>query len=124
MIYLCSLYSNGLGSCEFPQQILEDRVDYTMKRVFHLISSGKYIYSPILHCHELSKRYPLPKGYEYWKSIDRNAINHCSEVYVLKMSDKFGNWKDSTGITDEVRYALSIGKRVTYLECEDYEYTP
>ena len=123
MIYVCSLYSNGIGSLPLPEQklLLQKRVDYTMKRVYHMLMEGGYPYSPIIHCHDMSFKYDLPKDYDFWQNIDRNAIEHCSEVYVLKMEDEFGNWRDSKGISDEVSFAESIGKKVTYFECEDYK---
>lgn len=120
MIYIASLYSNGMDKCPCPSVLLEKRVAYTMKRVKDLLLEGKFPYSPILHCHQMSKEYDLPKTYSFWQSIDRNAIDHCQEVYVLMMDDGWGNWTLSQGITDEIAYAESIGKKVTYLKCEDY----
>jgi len=124
MIYVCSLYSNGISKLDPREQesVLDERVDYTMKRVHEWLLEGKYVYSPILHCHEISRKYGLPKEYAFWQAIDRNAIDHCSEVYVLKMSDRFnGCWTKSVGIQDEITYAESIGKKVTYFDCEDYK---
>lgn len=121
MIYICSLYSNGLQNCPMPRILLEKRVAYTQKRVYELLMEGKFPYSPILHCHELSKKYDLPSEYKFWQDIDRNAIEHCSEVYVLMIGDLWGNWRLSTGITDEVKYAEWLGKKITYLNCDDYE---
>lgn len=123
MIYICSLYSNGIGNLSLEEQktLLQKRVDYTAKCVYNFLLEGKFPYSPILHCHEMSFKYNLPKDYDFWQSIDRNAIGHCSEVYVLKMCDSFGNWEDSKGITDEINYANNIGKKITYFDCEDYE---
>jgi len=123
MIYVCSLYSNGISKldpCE-QESVLDERVDYTMKRVHEWLLEGKYVYSPILHCHEISRKYGLPKEYDFWKAIDRNAIDHCSEVYVLKMKDCQGDWTLSTGIQDEIIHAEGVGKKVTYFDCEDYD---
>ena len=123
MIYVCSLYSNGISKLDPREQesVLDERVHYTMKRVHKWLLEGKFPYSPILHCHEISREYSLPKEYAFWQAIDRNAIDHCSEVYVLKMKDCYGNWTISTGIQDEITYAESIGKKVTYFDCVDYD---
>ena len=104
-----------------PSILLEKRVAYTQKLVYELLMDGKFPYSPILHCHELSKKYDLPGEYKFWKDNDRNAIEHCSEVYVLMMVDDYGSWEKSTGITDEIYYAERLGKKITYLNCDDYE---
>ena len=121
MIYVCSLYSNGLESCPLPSILLEKRVSYVESVVHKMLLQGKYPYSPILHCHGLSKRYKLPKEYSFWQSIDRNMIDHCSKVLVLCMKDRWGCWEKSTGIQDEIAYAESIGKEITYYYCEDYK---
>lgn len=120
MIYVCSLYSNGMNDCPIPYILLERRVKYTMSRVHNFLKEGKFPYSPILHTHEMSKTYELPKEYSFWQKIDRNAIDHCSEVYVLMMKDGYGNWEKSVGITDEISYAKKIGKKITYIECTKY----
>ncbi len=123
MNYICSLYSNGVGDLTEVERsnIIQQRVNYTMRKVYELLVSGEYPYSPILHCHELSNRFELPKECHFWKDIDRNAIKHCSKVIVLKMEDIYGNWIDSTGIQDEISYAKSIGKVIEYIECDDYK---
>ena len=120
MIYVCSLYSNGMSDCPLPTVLIEKRVAYTEKRVYEFLMEGKYPFSPILHCHKLSLNYDLPKSYPFWQKLDRNYIDHCSEVYVLMMRDDYGDWEKSVGISDEIFYAKKIGKKITYIKCEDY----
>lgn len=121
MNYIASLYSNGVDfDNPIHLHILEKRVKYTMKRVCELMEVGYFPYSPILHCHHMSKEFDLPQEYSFWKECDRNAISHCDKVFVLMMSDSVGDWESSVGITDEIAYANEIGKEVIYLECEDY----
>ena len=121
MIYIASLYSNGLDMENTEHlEVLDQRVKYTMKRVCDFMFGGEYPYSPILHCHSMSKEFSLPKVYEYWQETDRNAISHCDKVYVLMMKDDLGKWEDSIGITDEIYYASSIGKEIVFFKCDDY----
>lgn len=122
MIYLCSLYSNGIHGLPEQQvkEVVEKRVDYTMRRVKGLLLREGCVFSPILHCHEMAKRYDLPKEYDFWKRIDRAFIDCCSEVMVLTMKDEAGSWKESVGVQDEIAYATSLGKPVHYLKCDDY----
>tara|TARA_R110000850_G_scaffold107837_1_gene219632 strand:- start:144 stop:527 length:384 start_codon:yes stop_codon:yes gene_type:complete len=123
MIYVASLYSNGTGNLDptRAQEVLDVRYNYTMKVVHEMLTDGKFPYSPIVHCHEMSNQYMLPKDYGFWKAVDRNAIGHCSSMVVLKMTDELGCWNKSVGMTDEIAYAKSLGKDIAYFNCNDYE---
>lgn len=121
MIYLASLYSNGADTgCALDSGIREQRYQYTMKRLYELMMGGMFVFSPIVHCHEMSKKYDLPKDYTFWQENDRHFISNCDRVVVLKMSDEYGNWEKSKGIQDEIAYAKSSGVPVHYFTCYDY----
>lgn len=117
MIYLCSVYSlnpDGRGS-KAMVSLMEKRWAYAMKRTAEFLKDGVVLFSPIAHCHELSLRHDIPKTWEFWKQIDFGYIEACSHVWVLKMP----GWRDSTGITAEIKEAHRLGKPVVYIECED-----
>lgn len=121
MIYLASLYSNGVNSDSTVDTVVRQlRYEYTSKRLVEFMNSGEFVFSPIVHCHEISTKYRLPKTYEFWKNNDRHFISRSDKVYVLMMKDKHGSWKKSEGITDEINFAKSIGVQVEYIDCEDY----
>ena len=124
MIYIASLYSNGLDKLDCPYQkkaLLQKRVDYTRKRVYEFLMQGHRVYSPISHCYELSLDYDLPQEYDWWQEHDRYFIDSSTEVWVLAMDDKYGDWTISKGIGDEVEYAKRLGIPVKFIDCEDYE---
>lgn len=121
MIYLASLYSNGAESNSSEHTyVREQRYRYTMKILCKLMYQEEFVFSPIVYCHEMSKKYDLPKDYTFWQENDRHFISKCDKVLVLKMYDEYGNWEKSKGIQDEIQYAKSLGVPVEYLSCNGY----
>lgn len=122
MIYIASMYSLGIDF-DNPEHlhVLEKRVDYTMKKVHELMLNGDYPCSPILACHEMAKKYDMPRSYDYWMYKDRDMISRCTHLIALKMKDRLGDWIDSVGMTDEIAYAKELGMRVVYLDYEEYD---
>jgi|TARA_R100001129_G_C5295667_1_gene240989 hypothetical protein len=121
MIYVCSVYSQlAKGYSPEAKTLRQQRFEYVGDRIAGWMNDGLKVYSPICHCHELANRNSLPKDYTFWQEFDRHMIDVAEEVFVLKMP----LWEDSTGITDEVKYAKSTGKKVTYFEVDDYEEDP
>jgi hypothetical protein len=122
MIYLCSLYSLGAKTdSDLDLIVRQQRVDYTRKRLTELLIGGNQVISPISHTHEVSLKYKLPKEYKFWSDYDHALIDKCEEVWVLKMEDSAGSWKDSEGITDEISYAEETGKVIRYFDCDSYQ---
>lgn len=123
MIYVASLYSNGMNKLEcdyLKKALLRKRVDYTRKRVYEFLAKNNHVYSPISHCYELSLDYYLPQEYEWWQEQDRHFVERSDEVWVLAMSDDYGSFTESVGISDEVEYAKSLGIPVKFIDCDDY----
>jgi hypothetical protein len=101
--YFASPYSSP------DPEVIESRYAEQGRLVAHLIKEhGLLIVNPIEMCHNLSKRYGLPGGYEYWKSRDRKLISLSDGIIVAQMD----GWEESIGVTDEIRYANLLGKPV------------
>lgn len=123
MIYIASLYSNGLGKLDCPYQkkaLLQKRVDYTRKRVHEFLIQGYRVFSPISHCYEIANEYGLPQEYEWWQEQDRHFVGLSDEVWVLSMEDTYGGFTQSIGMQDEIEYAKELGIPVKFIKCEDY----
>lgn len=122
MIYLASLYSlNCNTDSKEDTTYRQKRVDYTRKRLAEFLCEGNTVLSPISHTHEVSITHELPKSYIFWETLCHHMIDSCSEVWVLQMEDEKGSWKNSVGITDEIKYSLASGKTIKYISCTDYE---
>lgn len=108
MIYVASVYSY-----QADKRIMQER--FEVVESFVAAYNEFPLLSPIVYTHELAKRYDLPKEYSYWQERDRHFIALSSEVWVLKME----HWEKSVGVTDEIKYAESLGIPVKYFEVED-----
>ncbi|AUR99139.1 protein of unknown function DUF1937 [Vibrio phage 1.262.O._10N.286.51.A9] len=119
MIYLASVYSIGTNRNSYKDiDLREKRYEYTMKRLHEFFAVKRLpVFSPIVHCHEMSKEYGLPKDYLFWQDFDRHMISVAKELWVLKMP----HWELSRGITDEIRWARLTNTPITYIDCDDYE---
>lgn len=123
MIYLASPYSGALkdwyvaGMSEHMLEkklnnLMEYRYNAVMTYVASSLSRGSPLFSPILHSHEMAKKYDLPKTFGFWQKINHRMIDACSEVRILQLE----GWEESAGVKDEINYAISKGIPVTYVE--------
>ena len=110
MIYLASPYSHPI------QEIVEDRVRQTMKCLAALLRQGKFVWSPIIHNHDMTVLYDLPKDAKYWQRFSIDFLRKADGLYVLKLP----GWRESVGVAEEITFANSIYLPTTYLLPEDY----
>lgn len=107
MIYLASPYSGT------PDE-MESRYLAAEKATAYWLLQGKIIYSPIVHCHELARKYSFPTDFNFWQHYNRGMLRHASELWVLKLS----GWTESTGVTAEVNFAQQLDIEVMTLDPE------
>jgi hypothetical protein len=55
-----------------------------------------------------------------WGKHCRTLIERSDEVWVLKLE----GWDTSVGVTEEVRYAGALGRRLSYFACDTEPFTP
>ena len=110
MIYLASPYSDP------NPDVVEQRYLNTMKCLAELIRQGKFVWSPIVHCHPMAHTHNLPKDAKYWSRFSIDFLRRADGIYVLKLP----GWKDSLGVQEEIKFADSIFLPATYLLPEDY----
>ena len=92
-------------------QVRDNRAKQIMKKAAELIRDGYFVFSPITHSHEMSKRYNLPSTFEYWAAANHSMIDWCDTVAVLKLD----GWEDSKGVDDEIIYAHVTGKKLVFV---------
>lgn len=110
MIYLASPYSH-----EDPA-VVEKRVQQTIECVATLLQQNKYVWSPIVHNHELAHRYNLPTDAVFWFIFAMDFIRRADGLYVLTLP----GWKESKGVRQELDFATDIRLPITFLLPEDY----
>jgi hypothetical protein len=106
VVYLAAPYSHK------DQSVREYRaklIDYAMSL---LVKLGIMVYSPISHCHSMVTRHDMDGGYDYWAEYNAAMIARCDAMYVLTIP----GWADSVGVTEEIKFAKSIGMEVRELD--------
>ncbi len=122
MIYVVNPYS--------PQEdhptvdILEVRYLQVMRFVANNFGSGgkrEWLYSPILHCHEMAKRFDLPTSFDFWQDYDRHMLHLSEELWILMMP----GWKTSTGVRAEAGYmGRTLAKPIRFFMLDGTETKP
>ncbi len=105
-IYLATPYSHK----DFV--VMLHRFHQVNKAAASLMKEGDLVYSPISHTHPIALAGDLPKGWDYWEAYDLTFIEWADELYVLMQP----GWKESVGVTAEIKIAKSMGKPVIYIE--------
>ena len=105
-IYLASPYTHQDPKVEHARFL------HAETATARLLRHRQWVYSPIVHCHELARRHELPTHYEFWATYNRAMLQHASELRILKLP----GWDQSKGVSYETQLARSIGIPVTYEE--------
>lgn len=106
MIYLASPYSNP------SRAVVEDRYQTTMAFCAEFMRRGHVLFSPILHCHELTKAHSLPSDAAYWQSYNYSILRRCESLWVLTLD----GWETSVGVSDEISKASFLRMPIEYYD--------
>lgn len=74
-----------------------------------LLNQGIYVFSPISY-NAPWEEYELPHTFAFWEHFDKAFITRMDGVIVLTID----GWKDSVGVTEEVKFAQKIGLPIYY----------
>lgn len=105
-IYLASPYNDP------DPAIREHRYQAVAKATVWLLLQRRWVYSPIVHCHDLSIKYNLPTDANYWRTYNVAMLEEASELMILKLP----GWDTSAGVHAEKSLAHHLGLPVTYTE--------
>ena len=64
------------------------------------------VYSPIVHCHELSIVHKLPTTADYWVPMNHAMLEASIGTIVLAIP----GWEESLGVQEEMAYTIQLGK--------------
>lgn len=107
--YLASPYTHKLKS------VVEQRFQEAQCATHILLCQGMHIYSPIVHCHELAKKFELPTDAEFWQSYNYAMLCKASKLIILTLKD----WQLSLGIQGENKLAQHLSIPVDFITPED-----
>lgn len=98
-IYLGSPYSNP------DPEIMRQRFKAVERLTASLLIAGRFVYSPIVHCHELTLNFLLPKEFDFWRDYDFAMLNSAHQLWVHCQP----GWNDSKGLSGEINKWLEDG---------------
>lgn len=111
-VYLASPYSSP------DRSVLLERV-LVVRRVTAVINErgGINCYSPIAHGHDLPHNEHIAKSDAFWRPFNEDEIRRSDELWVLSIAGA----SESVGVTREIAYAKSIGKRIRYVDANAHD---
>ena len=90
-IYLASPYSS-------PEPFVqEERYLKACRATHYLLAQKIWVFSPIVHCHELAKMVDLPKDATFWKDYNFAMLAGASKLIILRIE----GWEASAGVRAE-----------------------
>lgn len=98
MIYLASPYSHP------DPLVMKTRFLLAQQATAAMIFEGKFVYSPIVHCHELAQAYQLPKDFDFWRRYNIDMLRRADAFRILKIP----GWDESKGVCPEGDIAVAL----------------
>lgn len=106
MIYLASPYSHPDPLVMKTRFLLAEQVTAI------LLERKLWVYSPIVHCHELAAKYSLPTDFAYWQEYNIDMLRRCDFFFILDIS----GWKESKGVTGELTVAQMLNMKIRMID--------
>ena len=102
--YLASPYS---GSVEVMQQ----RYEAALRIVGILLKKREWVYSPIVHAHEIAVRYAMPRDAKFWWEYNKTMMEAAERLLVLTLP----GWRESVGVAMEVEFFSPLSKPILFV---------
>jgi nucleoside 2-deoxyribosyltransferase len=109
-IYLACPYSHQ------DARVRAARFDAANRAAGRLMEAGHVVFSPISMTHPIAEVCELPRGWSFWERQDRAFLEWCDEVHVLRLP----GWVQSAGVQAEILMAMGLGKKVVFVEVDNY----
>lgn len=115
LIYLACPYSSK------EPHMLSARWAVANRVAANLMAEGNYIFSPISHTHPIAEvsNGTLPRGWEYWEGFDRQFLNVCKKIIVIRIP----GWEESKGVQAEIKIGQELGIPIEYVDFDTTAYT-
>lgn len=113
LIYLASPYTH-------PCKIVKEKRFLEITRLAsEIIKKGYLPLTPITASHEIARIGNLQGCWPTWRKLDLQMVKRSDAVVVAQMD----GWRESIGVTAEIRAAKRYGKPVYYLNPNSLEIT-
>lgn len=104
MIYLASPYSHP------DPLVMKTRFLLAEQCTAALLKRKAWVYSPVVHCHELAAKYQLPTDFAYWQEYNIAMIKRCESFVILAIP----GWEESKGVNGEISVARMLGMPIAH----------
>ena len=94
MIYLASPYSHH------DPEMMHARYLWVEEACARLFNRGLFVFSPIIHCHEMSRRHKLKNDFAFWRKYNEHMIGKADALAILTLN----GWEDSKGVQGEIDF--------------------
>jgi hypothetical protein len=105
MIYIAAPYYSP-----YPV-VIEARMQKVYAYAAKLMQNGQHCISPMFF-HPVVKLHELPNDFAFWGDLSIDLLKRCDSLHVLCL----GGWRESKGVSEELRYCLTNNKPVVYVE--------
>ena len=104
-IYLASPYTDQ------SEEVMEDRYEKAACHTAQMLQAERFVYSPIVHCHELAKKYNLPRDIAFWRDYNTTMLRCAKQLQVLRLD----GWQVSLGVRFEMDLATKLLIPIYYI---------
>jgi hypothetical protein len=104
MIYLASPYTG-------TKEEMQERYDRVLHVTATLLCGRVWVYSPIVHCHDMAVKYRLPRDINFWHAFDKAILSSAREFWILMLP----GWEVSKGILFEYAVADSRNMPIRFV---------
>jgi hypothetical protein len=109
--YLASPYTHT------SLDLMQQRYNEVMAATHWLLKHRIWVYSPIVHCHELAIRYRLPRDAKFWQAYNTTMLLASWRLLILTLP----NWQDSVGVEYEMEVAEKHSLPINFLSPTTYK---
>lgn len=99
-VYLASPYSDA------RPEVRAERYERALLACSILLAKKTWVYSPIVHCHDLAVAHALPTDFGFWQHYNQAMIEPAKSFAVLIEP----GWDRSRGVAGETAYAKHLQK--------------
>lgn len=102
----------GLPYTDNDPAVEDWRAEISNMIAVDLTKRGRIIFAPISAWHHLARKYKLPGTFEYWLKLDEEFIKASKKLIIITLP----GWKESTGVTEEIKLASKYYVPVEYID--------
>jgi len=93
--------------------VMQNNIKLIAKVSLEFMEAGYCVLTPVLMGTKILDFYNVSTAFNgMWREVSFDYIDLCTEVHVICTP----GWQDSKGVMEEIRYAESKNKPITYME--------